>query len=171
VSLFRRRPKLAADLRPALERDEEILAWALTPDGTAVVATNRGLWLPGADRLGWHRIHKAVWSGRELVVTAATVVQERDGYDVVADVAPVSYLLLEPGKVPDQVRTRVTKSVAYTEVHAMPDGGSVRVVSRRVPGVDGLRWTVRYDPGTPYDTEAALDHTRSLVEAARRQGE
>src|SRR3954453_18217137 len=58
VSLFRRRPKLSAALRPALDADERVLAWAAIDDGTAVVVTNRGLWLPERDRLGWHDIHK-----------------------------------------------------------------------------------------------------------------
>lgn len=162
MTLFRRKPKLPADKRPALDRDERVLAWA-DSGGGAVVATNRGLWLPERDRLGWHEIHKATWSGRELTVTPATVVEEREGYTVVADAAPLSYLLLDPGELPHQVRTRVTRSVAYTEHHALPDGGGVRVVARRVSGVDGLSWTARYDPGTAPAEDALTD----LVAAAR----
>lgn len=163
MALFKRKPKLPADKRPALEAEERILAWASTSDDDVVVATNRGLWLPGLSRLGWHEIHKAVWSGRELVVTPAAVIDERDGYSVVADQPILSTLLLDPGELPDQVRTRVTRSVAYTEHHALPGGGGVRVVARRVSGVDGLTWAVRYDPGTPEDP-AAVDQ---LVAAAR----
>lgn len=163
MALFKRKPKLPAGQRPALEPDESILAWAPTPEDGVAVATNRGLWLPGLHRLGWHEIHKAVWSGRELVVTPASVVGEREGYTVVADQPILSTLLLDPGDVPDQVRTRVTRSVAYTEHHPLPAGGGVRVVARRVSGVDGLTWTVRYDPGTPEDP-AAVDE---LVAAAR----
>ncbi|GAA4152328.1 hypothetical protein GCM10022251_20340 [Phytohabitans flavus] len=162
VALFRRKPKLPADQRPALEQDERILAWSPAADGVVVV-TNRGLWLPGLHRLGWHEIHKAVWSGRDLVVTPASVVDERSDYKVVADQPILSMLLLDPGDVPDQIRARVTRSVAYTEHHPLPDGGGVRVVARRVSGVDGLTWTVRYDPGTPKD-EATVDE---LVAAAR----
>jgi hypothetical protein len=163
MALFKRKPKLPAGQRPALDPDERILAWARAAEDGVVVATNRGLWLPGLSRLGWHEIHKAVWSGRELVVTPATVVDERDGYTVVADQPILSTLLVDPGDVPDQVRTRVTRSVAYTEHHQLPEGGGVRVVARRVSGVDGLTWTVRYDPGTPVD-QAAVD---DLVAAAR----
>ncbi|MFC0532538.1 hypothetical protein [Phytohabitans kaempferiae] len=163
MALFRRKPKLPADRRPALESDERIVAWATAAAGSVVVATNRGLWLPGLHRLGWHEIHKAVWSGRELVVTPAAVVGERPGYALVADQPILSTLLLEPREVPDQVRTRVTRSVAYTEHHPLPEGGGVRVVARRVSGVDGLTWTVRYDPGTPPD-EAVVDE---LVAAAQ----
>lgn len=168
LGVFRRRPKLPASRRPALERDERVLAWAATEVGgdAVVVATNRGLWLPGLDRLGWHEIHKAVWSGRELRVTPAQVCEQRDGYAVVADQPEVSHLLLDPGELPHQVRTRVTRSVAYTAHHGIAGGGGARVAARRVSGVNGLTWTVRYDPGTPVDAVVA-DATAQLVEQAR----
>jgi hypothetical protein len=129
------------------------------------VVTNLGLWLPGIDgsaRLGWHEIHKATWSGRALLVVPAREVATHDTYTEMEDREPLSLTLLEPDRVPDQVRVRVTKSVAYTSHHALP-GGGVRVVGRRVPGVDGLRWTVRYDPGTP----AAPDAVAELVARGR----
>jgi hypothetical protein len=166
VSFLRRRPKLPAALRPGLDPDERVLAWAATGDTSAVVATNRGVWLPDHGRLGWHQIHKAVWSGRELVVTPAEVAGERAGYTVLVDAPAVTYLLLDPGDVPDQVRTRVTRSVAYTAYHQLPEGG-VRVVGRRVSGADGLSWSVRYDPGTPGDAGPVVAVTDELVGAAR----
>jgi hypothetical protein len=183
VGLFNRRPKLAADRRPALDPDERMLAWAevspraraespeagaeVSPgDGVAVVTT-RGLWLPGrSHRLGWHDIHKAVWSGRELAVTPAELVEERDGYRVVADGPVETYLLVDPGEVPNQVRARVTASVPYTSHHPI-GGGGVRVAARRVSGVDGLTWTVRYDPGTASDDDATIEQTDQLVSTAR----
>jgi hypothetical protein len=165
--LLRRKPKLAADRRPALEADERILAWADAPDGQVVVATNQGLWLPGRHRLGWHQINKAAWSGRELRVTAATVDKECEGWAVVVDDPVVSILLLEPGDVPEQVRARVTKSVAYTSHHELPgDGRGVRIVARRVAGVDGLTWTVRFDTGMPVEDEA-FEAVEELVGQAR----
>jgi len=167
LGLFRRR-RLPADRRPPLERDERMIAWAeVSPEGSVVV-TNRGLWLPGrAARLGWHEIHKAVWSGRELSITPAVVVARRDGYAVVADEPVESLLLLDPGDVPHHVRARVTRSVAYTVRHPAPGGGGLRVVARRVSGVDGLTWTVRYDPGTDGDSEPAREATAELVAQAR----
>jgi hypothetical protein len=78
----------------------------------------------------------------------------------------VSYLLLEPNEVPEQVRARVTKSVAYTAHHPLPVGG-VRVVGRRVSGVDGLSWAVRYDAGTPVDSDQVVKVTDELVIAAQ----
>ncbi|GAB3813255.1 hypothetical protein [Micromonospora zhanjiangensis] len=175
MGLFRRTSKLPADRRPALDRDERVLAWA-EASGTGeagagparpVVVTNLGLWLPGREhRLGWHDVHKAVWSGRELTVTPAERVAERDGYLVVADRPVETYLLLEPGDVPEQVRARVTRSVGYTAHHPL-DSGGVRVVGRRVAGVDGLSWAVRYDAGTPADDPAVVEATDQLVAAAR----
>lgn len=171
MGLFRRRPRLPEDRRPALDRDERILAWARVGDGDeVVVATNRGLWLPGrAERLAWHDIHKAVWSGRELAVTPAVLVEERDGYAVVADRPVQSYLLPDPGDVPHQVRARVTRSVAYTEHHPIGGGGGVRVVARRVSGVDGVTWTVRYDPATDTGSPEIRELTADLVARAKTQ--
>lgn len=194
MGLFRRRPKLPAADRPPLEREERVLAWARTGAATGgandvtggasgttggagdaigggggvLVVTNRGLWLPGqAQRLGWHRVHKAVWSGTELAVTPAEVVAERDGYAVLADLPVLTYPLPEPGDVPHHVRTRVTGSVGYTAHHRLSGGGGVRVVARRVSGIDGLSWTVRYDPGTPADDPQVTAETDRLVTAAR----
>jgi hypothetical protein len=151
LRLFRRR-RLPAGSRPPLDRDARVVAWAATTGDEVVVATNRGLWLPSAGggyapRLGWHEIHKATWSGRALLVVPAREVETHEGYVEMADRETVSVTLLDPDRVPEQVRARVTRSVAYTSHHTLP-GGGVRVVARRVPGRDGVRWTVRYDPGT-----------------------
>lgn len=165
---LRRKPKLAASRRPPMDHDERILAWADVPQGQVVVATNLGLWLPGRARLGWHDINKAAWSGRELRITAAAKAQERDGWTMVVDEPVLSVLLLEPGDVPEQVRTRVTRSVAYTSHHPLPGGGGgVRIVARRVSGVDGLTWTARFDTNTLVDEPAAVEAVEELVELAQ----
>ncbi|GAB1690139.1 hypothetical protein [Krasilnikovia sp. M28-CT-15] len=168
MKLLRRRPKLPAASRPALHPEERVLAWAYVgePGGPVVVATNRGLWLPERARIGWHEIHKAAWSGRELRITPAEVAEQRDGYTVLEDGPVVTCLLLEPGELPDQVRARVTRSVAYTTHHTLTSGG-VRVVGRRVPGADGLSWAVRYDAGTEVDAESVVQVTDELIETAR----
>ena len=168
---FFRKSRPPAALRPLLDRDERILTWASTSTEGVVVATNRGLWLPGLHRLGWHEILKAVWSGRELTVIAGRIAEERDGYTVVVDEPAVVTLLLAPGHVPHQVQVRVTKSVAITTHHALPGGGGARVVARRVSGVDGLRWTVRYDEGTPITDDDVRAWTDEVVARARRDAE
>jgi hypothetical protein len=165
-SFLRRRPRLPAALKPALESEERVLTWAPIAEDRALVATNLGLWLPDGKRLGWHEIHKAAWSGRELRITPSEVAEERDDYAVLVDGPVLGFLLLEPGQLPDQVRTRVTKSVAYTSHHQLNAGG-VRVVGRRVPGRNGLTWSVRYDSGTPVKLPAVVELTGELVSAAR----
>ncbi|MDY7088306.1 MAG: hypothetical protein SYR96_24765 [Actinomycetota bacterium] len=167
MNFLRRKPSLPSALKPRLDPEERVVAWAPVADDAAVVATNHGLWLPGGGkRLGWHEIHKAAWSGRELRITPAETAEEREGYTVLVDGPIVTVLLLEPGQVPDQVRTRVTKSVAYTTHHPLPTGG-VRVVGRRVPGQNGLSWAVRYDSGTPVTLPAVVELTGELVATAR----
>jgi len=162
-----RHTRLREEDRPPLASDERILAFAES-DAGLLVATNLGLWLPPG-RLGWHEIHKAVWDGGTLTVTAARQVEERTGYAVVEDLPPVPFTLAEPGELPGTVRARVTRSVGPSTYHPLPGSGGVRVAARRVPGRDGLHWTVRYDPGTPYDDPVVASVTADLVEAARQQ--
>jgi hypothetical protein len=155
--MFGRRPKLPAAHRPALVRDERVVAWA-DSDAGVLVATNLGIWLP--DFVPWHLIHKAAWDGSVLAVTPAREVATREGYAVMADATPVAFRLVAPGDLPHQVRARVTRSVGYTAHHAVP---GVRVAARRVPGVDGLRWTVRYDRGVNPDDPSVVAATDDLV--------
>ena len=166
MNFLRRRPKLPVAHRPSLEPDERVLAWAAVSDDNFLIATNRGLWRPDHGRLGWHEIHQAAWSGDELRITPAEVAEERVGYPVLVDGPVLAYRLPDPGELPDQVRTRVTRSVAYTAHYPLPVGG-VRVVARRISGVDGLSWAVRYDSGTPVDLDEVAAVTDELVRAAR----
>ncbi|GAA2897233.1 hypothetical protein Acy02nite_80480 [Actinoplanes cyaneus] len=166
MKLFRRRPPLPAEHRPPLDAEERVLTWARSEEGV-LVATNRGIWLPGAgERLGWHEIHKVAWSGRELRITPAEVAGERDGYTVLVDGPVMTFLLLEPGELPNQVRARVTRSVAFTTHHEI-EHGALRVVGRRVSGQDGLSWAVRYDAGSWTDWPAVIEATGELVAAAQ----
>jgi hypothetical protein len=169
MSLLRRR-RLPRERTPRLDRHERVVAWAGAEGEDVVVVTNLGLWLPGAKaRLGWHEIHKANWSGRELTIIAAREVATGDGYTMMADEPAVGCPLVDPDHVPEQVRTRVTRSVAYSEHHPLPGGGGVRVVGRRVPGVDGVRWVVRYDDGTDPDADRTQALTAELVDLARQR--
>jgi len=163
--MWGRKPKLPAQLRPALDRDERVLAWAEAGDGVAV-ATNRGLWLPGAGRIGWHQIHKATWGESRLTVVPAEF-RAGEGFGVVADLAPVSVTLRDPGDLPKRVRDRVTSSVAFSTRYPLPGGGAVRVVARRVPGRDGLTWSVRYEDGADGGDPAVHAATGELVAAAK----
>jgi hypothetical protein len=160
------RRKLSAAARPKLARDERIIAWSSTSDGssTAVVATTLGVWVPGRERLGWHEIHKASWSGQRLTLIPAVLVETRSGYEVMTDGPAVSVDLADPGNVPDEIRKRVTRSIAQTFYEPLP-GGGVRVVARRTPGVNGVRWQVRYDEGIDHDAPEVVAATDEVVAA------
>jgi hypothetical protein len=86
---------------------------------------------------------------------------------VVEDLPSVAFTLSEPGELPHQVRSRVTRSVGYTAHHPLPGGGGFRVAARRVPGLDGRRWTVRYDPGVDRDDPIVADVTTQIVAGAQ----
>jgi hypothetical protein len=161
-----RKPKLPAELRPALDRDERVLAWAMAGDAAVAVATNRGLWLPGRDRLGWHEIHKVIWGEGRMVVVPAQAAPG-DDFTVVADLTPVAVTLNDPGDLPRRVRDRVTASVAYSSRYPLPGGGAARVVARRVSGRDGLSWSVRYEDGADPAGPGVREATGELVAAAR----
>lgn len=177
---FLKRRRLPAEKRPRLAAEERVVAWAGATGDDVVVATNHGLWLPGAgagERLGWHEIHKATWSGRQLAVVAAREVPEAlpEGagadYAIMADLPPLVITLLDPDRVPEQVRVRVNRSIAHTSHHPLDEltgvRGGVRVVGRRVPGIDGLRWTVRYDEGVDPAAPGVAERTGELVAWAR----
>ncbi|MGI5236814.1 hypothetical protein [Dactylosporangium sp. CA-139066] len=169
---FLKRRRLPADKRPRLGPDERVVAWAAATGDNVVVATNHGLWLPGADeRVGWHEIHKATWSGRQLAVVAARELPGEEEYAVMGDLPPLVITLLDPDRVPEQVRVRVNKSIAHTSHHPLDEltgtRGGVRVVGRRVPGVNGLRWTVRYDESVDPQAPGVPEHTRELVAWAK----
>jgi len=154
-----------------MARDEHVLAWADADGGGPVVATSHGLFLPGrATRLGWHEIHKAAWSGRQLTITPSILLRDDDaGYAVTADGEPEAFALKDPGDVPHEIRQRVTKSVAYTALHPVPGGPAVRVVGRRVPGVNGVTWAVRYEDGSDGSDADVREVTAALVELGQRE--
>jgi hypothetical protein len=157
-----RRPPLPADV--TLDAEEHVVARAATADGTEVIATSHGLWLPGSPRLGWHVISKATWEGNTLAVVAASVSETVDGVEILAD-DPVRHArLTEPGKVPEAVHRRVTGSIRSRHHRELPGGGAW-FVQRAVPGRDGVVLQVRPDPGT--DAEAVR---RVTAQVARRAG-
>jgi hypothetical protein len=160
---FRRgRPPAAA--LATLEPGERVTAWGRTADDEVIIATPLGLWVPETGRLGWHEIHKARWDSG--VLTLVPGVEAEAG--VREDAPPRRYLLAEPRNLPAEIRTRVTRSVAFTAHHQLGSGG-VRIVARRVPGRDGLDWVVRYDPGTvrgPEDDQVVAELMAAAQAAA-----
>ncbi len=158
--LFKRR-LLPAEHRPALERGERVLAWALSTDGSAVVATNLRLWAAGVGTR-WNEISKATWDGTALSVVTSAVVEQREGFSVIEDTPAARFELVDPGHLPHQIRLRVTSSVQHPSHHGLPGGGGVWIAARRVPGVDGLSWIARYDNGTDREDPLVVAATESI---------
>jgi hypothetical protein len=147
MALFGRRPRPPAELIRLLESDERVVAFADAVGGGIVMATSRGLWWPfptGPRRMGWHLIDKAVWRDGVLTVIEADVVNDL----LLVDRPPVSAQLQAPRNLPATVRKRVQSSVVRSEV-GLVAGGAARFVGRRVPGVNGVSWWARLEPGTP----------------------
>jgi hypothetical protein len=154
-----------------LDRDERVVSWAPVPGG-AVVATQLGLWLPGVpDRLPWHLIDKATW--RSDVLTVIPAVDSGDG--VLVEQPPRSVRLEQPRDIPQTVRVRVEKAIAFTRHHPLPEADEngarrgVRVVGRRVPGEDGISWQLVFDSGVDRDDPAVRAAASAYVDQARAE--
>ena len=155
-----------------LEADERVLAVAHTADGTHLVVTSWGLWLPEPDtadgprRVGWHLVSRAVWRNGALAVVEA--VEEEipaeegaagegtagegsagDGPPAVllTDRPARRFRLVEPAGVPEAVHARVEASIRSRHHRDLPGGGAW-FVQRKVPGRDGTVLQVRPDAGT-----------------------
>jgi hypothetical protein len=168
MALFRARERPPRELLDLLDRDERVVSWANTSTGSVVLATPLGLWWPSSDsprRIGWEFIDKAVWQERRLVVIEAEVVDEM----LLVDRPPVSAELTTPRDLPPTVRKRVEANVVRSEVLAVP-GGQALVVTRRIPGQDGLRWWARLEAGTA-DSPEAREVVRAKLDSLRGEWE
>lgn len=168
MKLFHRRERPPAEALAPLDRDERVVSWASTADGAAVLATPLGLWLPtpdGPERLPWHLVDKATWRDGRLTVVAAV----DTGGGVLDEQPPRSVRLATPHDLPQTVRVRVERAIAYTRYARLPGGGGVRVVGRRVPGRDGVSWQLVFDPGVDRDDPVVRAAAAVLVEEARAE--
>lgn len=167
MKLFARRPKPPAEAVARLDPDERVVSWGSAPGGAAVVATPLGLWLPGAaERLPWHLLDKATW--RSDTLTLVPAVDAGDG--VLVEQPPRAVRLEIPRDLPQTVRVRVQKAIAFTRHHPLPGTrAGVRVVGRRVPGRDGVTWQLVFDPGVDPDDPLVRAAAAELVEQARTE--
>ena len=168
MRLFGRRERPPAEAVARLDRDERVVAWASTDTG-AVLATPLGLWLPGyPERLPWHLVDKATW--KDGILRLVPAVDTGDG--VLEEQAPRAVRLTVPRDLPNTVRVRVQKAIAFTRHHPLPVEGprrGVRVVGRRVPGRDGVSWQLVFDRGVDRDDPAVRAAAAAYVEQARAE--
>jgi hypothetical protein len=152
VKLFRTPPEAVRAVRVDARR----LAWGVTTDGTAVVATATTLHV-GDDRLPWVQVEKAVWAPPVLTVTEVAEVE---------GTGPRRVLHLDvEHRLAEVVRAQVTSSVGWTDRRRLVPDGVVRVVGRRVPGQDALLWQVVWLEGTdPTDPQLRAQADRVVAE-------
>ncbi len=160
MPLFRRRAVPDAVRAVALDPGERRLGWGVTSSGAAVLATSRGLRLPGLPPLPWADVERATWRRPSLTVTRVAAVDgagERWQLD-----------LAEEDELPDVIRTQVTDSVAWSNHVKLTPFGGVRLVGRRRPGQELLDWQLVHDVGTDPDDPQVRAQGQVLVEDARR---
>lgn len=148
-NLTRSRPP--AGFSGELQPGERVVEVADIAEGGHLVLTPLGVWIPdegGTRRIGWHLVSKAVWDGSALSITEAVSAGMAGEAVVLHDRPPRRYTLPEPGRVPQEIRERVTKSILTSQHVDLPGGGGARFVQRKVPGQDGVVLQVRPDPGT-----------------------
>ena len=160
MPLFRRRPVPDAVRSAAVPAGDRRLAWAVTAGGEAVVATRRGLLLPGRPLLAWTDVERASWTEPHLTVVEVSEV-EGTGTTTVVEVR-------EPGDLPEVVRSMVTASVAWSAHARLQPQGGVRVVGRRRPGEDLLEWQLVYDRGTDLSDPLVREQAQQVLLDARR---
>ena len=166
--MFGKRERPPREILDLLDRDERVLSWANTSTGSVVLATPRGLWWPSSEAprlIGWQHVDKAIWQDGRLAVTEADLVDDL----LLVDRAPVSAELTTPRDLPPTVRKRVEANVVRSEIVDVP-GGRARLVARRIPGEDGVRWWARLEAGTA-DTDAARAAVRERLSAMRADWE
>jgi len=154
--------------------DERVLAWGvLARDEGWLAATSRGLRTVPAgatadgELLRWHEIGWAKWQatpdgGGSFTVTPLTEVEPG-----VQSRQPARRLVLsDRGDLPAVVRRRVDQTVVSSRRSPLPDGGSVLLVARRVPGQAEREWTVVFDDDAARHDPGAREVARQKLEEA-----
>jgi hypothetical protein len=161
---WNRRLTLPAEARDALPLHprERLLAVARLVDGSWVAATPGALVLPGR-RVDWVTVAHAEWSDERSqlrIDQLRTAAAEAETHRLDLD---------EPGRVPEIVRDRVTSSIVASRHAAIEGKAGVRVVARRVPGEDELRWQVVVDRGLSLADPRVQAASENAVRDLRRE--
>ena len=126
----------------ALTVTERRLAWGLTEDGVALVATASALHV-GDEVLPWTSVERVSWR--------PPVLHLWESADVEGAGRERTWPLAQDSRLAELVRSRVTSSVGWSDRRKLPTGGHVRLVGRRTPGVDDLQWQVVWERAVDLD--------------------
>ncbi len=154
---------------PPVARGERVLAWATSPEGSAVAATRDALYLPDREppRLPWEEIATAEWDSDERVLRVVEV----GTYG--APQPEHRRALVDPDRLLSLVRERVTASIVVQRHVPVRDRLAIRVLGRRAPAGSGaIAWFVEYDAGLdPADPAVAAIVDDALASARGDVGE
>lgn len=163
--LPKRTPPPPKDLhdRLGVPAKERILAWGRGPEGY-VAATDAGLRIEvpsssSVEILGWDVITKATWEEPILAVTLEAGAGR-----------PARNLRLrvdESGDLPAAIRDRVTASVVVSEVVAIGEGATARMVARRATDDAEIRWSVVFEAGADASDPLLQERARRALEDLR----
>jgi hypothetical protein len=152
----RRSPRLPTAARAGLVlgRREHVLAAAALRDGSWLAATDQGLVQQGW-RVAWSSATHAQWYDDATTLAVGWLDDSGEMHDR-------SFVLADPGLLPETVHERVVASIVLSRRFRSIDGGSVRVVARRQPGSDDVLWQVVPESGADLssaDVRAQVDQT------------
>lgn len=146
----------------ALRQGERALAWASDASGRWYVGTNLALHLPGPAgpapyrRVGWEDVQRADWDQESERLTIVEVAEYGDPEP--AD----SFAVVEPGRLLELIRERVTNTVVCTVYARVRGKEGVSVVGRRSPARgEPVRWSYvlssTLDPADPVVARVAAE--------------
>ena len=142
-----------------LKTADRRIAWGVTTDGLPLVATPTSLYA-GSERLAWADIERVSWRPSTLLLIEASEV-EGSG-------AQHCWELARDRRLAETIRAQVTSTIGWTDRRALQPSGHVRLVGRRIPGEDPLRWQLVFEPGTdPHDPQLRAQ-AEQLVDGLRR---
>lgn len=149
----------------AVGQGERVLAWCRSVDGGILAGTRDALYVVDADgdatRIPWEQVEAADWDADTDVLRVSLVgswgeqrVEHALG-------------LIEPGRLLQMVRERVTASVVLQRHVDVGGRQGVRVIGRRAPrGNAPIEWFYEYDEGVdPHDPAVRTAAAEALVAA------
>lgn len=136
------------------------LAWGVTEGGLALVASDDALHVGPDEALPWTEVEKVAWRAPALTVTEVSEV-EGSGRSR-------TFVLTDDHHLAEVVRARVTSSVAWSDRRRLEPAGHVRLVGRRVPGQEQLRWQTVFEQSADAVDPAKRDQVERIVASLRR---
>ena len=147
---------------------ERVLAWCRTDDARVLVGTRDALYVASdetgdaATRVPWERVEAADWD-HETDVLRVSLVGSWGEQRVEHELG-----LVEPGRLLQLVRERVTASVVLQRHVALGGRRGVRVIGRRAPrGNTSIEWFYEYDEGIDPEDPAVRSAATEALAAAR----